>query len=327
MYMQESSAPAPTPGADDKRPIGVALVLAHFPTRQISALKYFLLLLNRLQRTFEFGFYDPPLDHPLMAVLKPDPVTPIRKRWLPVLLSRSAGELWRAMTGRGPKQLIPPDRLRKELLPFGSALSSKAADRIEQFDLAPTFPEQVIVISRVTLSNYHYLIREGHVSLLALGEWDRSMAPPSAAEFVQLVLLRAAYSATEKGAWNTIHLGTRSCAFDFTRNLQDTRMMTLVGLGVCDECRRALEEDGFVDSPAEIRHVAEKLWLGKRNEAGTPANIMARFGYDLYFTRGFTSTFSERVRQLLEEDAAKEFIKMIYLLVGTALLIWLGLKK
>lgn len=280
----------------DKLPISVALVLANFPTKQIAAFKYFLLLLNRLQRTFEFAFYDPPNNHPLMTALRSE-------------------------------QLLDPDQLREHLLPFANELESSAKKRIEKYDLARSFPTQIIVISQATLSNYHYLIRREHVSLLALGEWERSMAPPSAAEFVQLVVLRAAYSATEKGAWETIHVGTRSCVFDFTRNLQDTRMMTLVGLGVCDDCRRALEKDGFSRSPEEIRHVAEKSWLGKRSEPGTPANIMARFGYDLYLTRGFTSTLSERLRQLLEEDVAKEFIKLVYFIVGAALLLWFGLKK
>ena len=277
-------------------PIAIALVLANFPSKQVPAFKFFILLLNRLQHTFEFAFYDADPDDPFMATLR-------------------------------EKQLLNPDVVRAELVPFGGRLQAKARETIERYDLAPTFPTQVVVISQATLSNYHYLIRKRHVTLLALGEWERSMAPPSVAEFMQLVVLRAAYSATEKGAWETIHLGTRGCVFDFTRNLQDTRIMTLVGLGVCHDCRRALEKDGFTQSPDEIGHVVERSWLGKRSEPGTPANIMARLGYDLFLTRGFTSTFRERVTQLLEEDAAKELIKLIFLAVGTALLLWLGLKS
>jgi hypothetical protein len=281
--------------ARTQRPIGVALVLANFPSNQIAAFKYFILLLNRLQRTFEFGFYD----------------APARDKFI---------------CGLTQPGLLDPALTRSGLVPFGERLCLAAEERITQHDLSPNFPEQIVVITQVTLSDYHYLIRDAHVTLLALGEWERSMAPPSAAEFVQLVVLRAAYSATERGAWNTIHLGTRSCIFDFTRNLQDTRMMTLVGLGVCDECRTALEADGFTQSPQEIQHVADRSWLGKRDEPGTPANIMARFGYDLFLTKGFTATFSERARQLLEEEGVKEFIKLAFLIVGAALLFWLGLK-
>lgn len=311
MAGEQTPTPEPAP-----RPVSVALVLAHFPKRHVVAFKYFVLLLNRLQQTFEFAFYDPPVEHALMKLL--------RKRWAFPWTRHSKPNKESGPIGRN---LVDPDDARPHLVPFAETLKAVAEERIKRFDLAPAFPQQVIIISRATLSNYHYLIRKQKVSLLALGEWDRSMAPPSAAEFLQLVVLRAAYSATEKGAWNTIHLGTRSCVFDFTRNLQDTRMMTLVGLGVCGDCENALKKDGFVRSPAELRFVAEKTWLGKRSEPGTPANIMARFGYDLYFTRGFTSTFAERLRQLLEEDAAKELIKLVYLVVGTALLIWWRLKK
>ena len=285
-----------TAGAPPSVPISVALVLANFPQKQIPAFKYFLLLLNRLQRTFEFAFYDPPPDEPLTAALR-------------------------------SKKPVDPGSVRRHLLPFGASLKAIADETINRVDLARAFPSQIIVISQATLSNYHYLIRQKHVTLLALGEWERSMAPPSAAEFVQLVVLRAAYSATEKGAWETIHLGTKSCVFDYTRNLQDTRMMTLVGLGVCNECRQALEHDGFTQAPNEIAHVAERSWLGKRSDPGTPANIMARFGYDLYLTRGFTSTLGERFKQLLEEDAAKEFVKLLFLIAGTGLLVWFGLKN
>jgi hypothetical protein len=123
------------------------------------------------------------------------------------------------------------------------------------------------------------------------------MSPPSAAEFLQVAILRAAYSAMEGGVWNTIHQGTRACIFDFTVNLEDTRLMTLVSLGVCSECREALVADGYPNAPDEIRRIVERSWLGNRNIPGTPANIMAQFGYDLFFSKGFTSTRRERLYQ------------------------------
>lgn len=39
-------------------PVRVGLVLAAFPREKVAAFKYFLLLLNRLQRTFEFEFHE-----------------------------------------------------------------------------------------------------------------------------------------------------------------------------------------------------------------------------------------------------------------------------
>lgn len=277
-------------------PIRVALVLAAFPSEKATAFKYFLLLLNKLQQVFEFQFHDPPREDKLVPFL-------------------------------AAKGLKDPDETREHLLEFADRLKATFDANVRAFDLSTTYVSQVIVISLATLSNYHYLIRRKHVSLLALGKWDRGMAPPSAAEFLQVAILRVAYSALEGGVWNTIHQGTRACMFDFTRNLNDTRLMTLVGVGVCSECRRALVADGFTDAPDEIRQILERTWLGNRNTPGTPANIMAQFGYDLFFSKGFTSTFRERVRELLTEDAAKEVIKLLFGIIFLFLLVWLGLKS
>jgi hypothetical protein len=54
---------------------------------------------------------------------------------------------------------------------------------------------------------------------------------------------------------------------------------------------------------------------------------MAQFGYDLFFSKGFTSTRGERLFQFLEEDAAKELIKLLFGLLLAGLLLWLGLKR
>lgn len=283
-----TSRPAP--------PIRVGLVLAAFPREKETAFKYFLLLLNRLQKTFEFAFYEPPENDPFIRLL-------------------------------GSGEVLDADETRGHLLGFAELLRRRAEGQVREFDLSSSYPAQIVIISLATLSNYHFLIRRKHVSLLALGEWDRSMAPPSAAEFLQVAVLRAAYSALEGGAWNSIHLGTRGCIFDFTANLEDTRFMTLTGLGVCEECERALKQDGMARSSTEIREVVNRSWLGARGTPGTPANIMAQFGYDLFLTKGFTSTLRERVRQLLEEDAAKELIKIIFAVILAGLVFWLGWKK
>jgi hypothetical protein len=279
-----------------KLPIRVGLVLAAFPLEKATAFKYFLLLLNRLQEVFEFQFHDSPASDPLVSLLA------------------CTEALDAVATG-------------DQLLDFATRLKADFDRKIVRHDLSPTYVSQIIIISLATLTNYHFLIRRSHVSLLALGEWDRSMSPPSAAEFLQVAILRAAYSAMEGGVWNTIHQGTRACIFDFTDNLDETRLMTLVGLGVCSECRQALIDDGYTDSPAEIRRIVERSWLGNRNTPGTPANIMAQFGYDLFFSKGFTSTWRERVRQFLQEDAAKEIIKLFFAVLLAGLLVWLGLKK
>jgi hypothetical protein len=197
---------------------------------------------------------------------------------------------------------------------------------IEGADLAESWPTQIIVISLATLANAHYLIRRKKVSLLALGLWQREMAPPSAAEIVQLLVLRAAHSALERGVWNEIHAGTRACLFDFTANLEDTRHMALAGVGVCSACRRALMADGYSNAPEEIRRIVERTWLGDRDRPGTPAAIMASLGYDLYLTKGFSPTAGERALQIVREDGVKELLKVASGVLLLAILIMLGFK-
>jgi hypothetical protein len=276
--------------------IRVALILASFPSETASAFKYFLLLLNRLQHVFEFEFHEPPNNDPFIRYIQ-------------------------------SKKRLNADRTRDQLIPFSARLKEAFNQRIHHFDLSETYVSQIIIISLATLTNYHYLIRRENVTLLTLGEWDRSMAPPSAAEFLQVAILRAAYSALEGEVWNSIHLGTRACMFDFTVNLDETRLMTLVGLGVCSECERALIADGHPKAPNEIRRILERSWLGDRNTPGSPASIMSQFGYDLFLTKGFTTTFRERVKQSLQEDAVKELIKLFFAILLAGLLLWLGITR
>jgi hypothetical protein len=281
-------------GTQDR--LRVALVLGGFPSEKATAFKYFLLLLNRLQRTFEFEFFDPPSEDPLIEILR-------------------------------SKDPLEANSVREKLPAFDNRLRQSVDRVIQEFELAATWPTQIIIVSLATLSNYHFLIRRQKVSLLALGEWERSMAPPSAAECVQVLVLRAAYSALEGAVWNSIHAGTRACVFDFTDNLEDTRLMALAGIGVCSECAAALSADGHASAAQEIRTVVERAWLGERNTPGTPAAIMASLGYDLYLTKGFTPTWRERLAELLREDVFKEAVKLIFALVLAALVLVLGLKK
>ena len=97
-------------------PISVGLVLAAFPRDNATALKYFILLLNRLQRTFEFAFYECTSDDPLV-------------KWL-----KSA-------------RVLDADATRNQLSDFGDRLRQRAEDRIRRYDLSNSYPSQLTVIS------------------------------------------------------------------------------------------------------------------------------------------------------------------------------------
>jgi hypothetical protein len=206
------------------RPIRVGVIFAAFPAKDTTPYKYFLLLLNSLQRSCEFELFDIEEDDDFIKRLS--------------------------------SKIVDADTARNGLEDFGTRIRTQIAMSIEAHDLAVEQPDQLIVITGVTLSDYHYLIRRKLTTMLAVGQWEKAMAPPSLAEFLQLLVLRAPFSALEGNVWNSIHLGNRACIFDFTENLDNARLMALTGVGVCSNCASALACDGFPNAAAEVRRVA-----------------------------------------------------------------------
>ncbi len=261
-------------------PLRVGIAFAAFPAKDITPYKYFLLLLNHLQRSCEFELFDIPEDDGFVRALS--------------------------------AKVVDGDEARAGLEAFGVRFRRNLIETAEAHDLSTGQPHHFIVVTGVTLSDSHYLIRRKQTTMLALGQWEKYMAPPSLAEFLQLLVLRAPYSALEGHVWNTIHLGSRGCIFDFTENLDNARLMALTGVGVCSECAAALARDGFPHAADEIRRVAGRDWRGDRASAGTPANVMERLGYPLYLTKSFEPSLRERLNLLLTEEIAKEVIKFAF---------------
>jgi hypothetical protein len=280
-------------------PIRVGIVFVAFPAKDLAPYKYFLLLLNRLQSSCGFELFDVDEDDEFVQVLNKTVVN---------------------------KTAADGDIVRNGLDAFGIRVRKQIATSVDDFDLSEEQPDQIVVITGVTLSDSHFLIRRKRTTMLCLGEWERHMAPPSLAEFLQLVVLRATYSALEGNAWNTIHLGTRGCIFDFTENLGNTRFMVLTGVGVCSACAAALERDGFSNAANEIRRVASCDWRGDRQIAGTPTNIMERLGYPLYLTKSFEPSLGERLRLLFTDEGSKELIKFVFAILIAWLVFRLGWK-
>ena len=289
--MNEPENQATTTPADHQPPIRVGVAFAAFPVRDITPYKYFVLLLNRLQHSCEYELVD---------IYRKDHYV----KWL-------------------RQKLVPANPARDSLAKFGARIHEQIAAAIDVHGLAVEQPDQLVIVTGATLSDYHYLIRRDKTTLLALGQWERFMAPPSLAEFLQLLLLRAPFSALEGAVWENIHLGNRACVFDFTDNLENTRFMALAGVGVCESCEAALKEDGYPAAPEEIRRVAAREWRGELGTAGTPANIMARLGYNLFLTKGFEPGVVDRLRKIFTDDTVKELIKFSF----AALLAWLVFTK
>lgn len=151
------------------------------------------------------------------------------------------------------------------------------------------------------------------------------MAPPSIFEFIITLLLRQAASFAAPSLSKSIHLGTKGCLFDFTAELSDARYKALQGY-VCSVCRALLKRDGVPHIADEVVGVLSMNWLGKLDDARSPTAIVAKLGYNLFWTQGIRPTWWEAVRGSLRDEGTKELVKLLGGLILAALLIWLGLK-
>src|SRR5262245_20640646 len=95
-----------------QKPLRIGLVFAAFPVKDVTPYKYFLLLLNRLQRSCEFEFLDYEKDD--------------------VFLHR---------LGSGT---LDADEARSELEEFGSRVRKQVQESMAAFDLAREMPKQLI---------------------------------------------------------------------------------------------------------------------------------------------------------------------------------------
>jgi hypothetical protein len=212
-----------------------------------------------------------------------------------------------------------PD-FRKEVL---TSLAEQSRGMAEK-----EIPERLILLTMASFNDsLRYSVSAPGIRILALGDWERFMAPPSLLEFFITLTMRHAVALVSPSLSGDIHLGTKGCLFDFTPILGQARLKTLQGF-VCNYCRKALSTDGHDQLAEELIKVLDThSWLGKSEEPTTPAGIVAKLGYDLFLTRGVTPTLWEKVQASLREEGVKEFVKIVGGIILAALVIWLGLKK
>ena len=65
----------------------------------------------------------------------------------------------------------------------------------------------------------------------------------------------------------------------------------------------------------EFMHILKKDWLGKPADPNTPAGIASNLGYNLFITKGLTTTLGERIKAVLTEEVPKQFIAIIVTII------------
>jgi hypothetical protein len=281
-----------------KRRIGI--VLAGLGDANVDALKFLVLQMNRLQGTFEFEFLPICKDAFLDTLQGYDSSAPLKP------LDRKA--------------------VKADALSFAQRYLNFLTSENTLYTLAESPPDYFIVISLARFTDEYYSARQGPVSILALGDWESHMAPPSILEFILTLIIREALASVSQRLRGSQHLGTKGCVCDFTPNLDEVRIKVLSAF-LCEHCSSALVSDGYPHLSAEVRRVLRKRWLGKIDEPSSPAAIAAKLGYNLFLTKGLKATPLERAITTLQEEGVKEFVKLVAAVILAALLLWLGIKR
>jgi len=276
-------------------PARVGVILADLKNLNITALKYLVVHLNTLQSSIEFEFLAPAPDDPVLFLL-------------------------------GQKEDVDREKCRGMLPSFRERIIRQFEQEQAEYDLADrSLPTNFAVISLAKFSDEHYGLKSGPVQVQALGNWERSMAPPSILEFIVVLLMRQAASFVVPSMGKSFHLGTKGCLFDFTADLGEARYKALQSF-VCSVCRERMKEAGAVNLADDLTRVLDLKWLGAPSDPHCPSGIVAKLGYNLFLTKGIEPTLWENVRSILRDEATKEAIKLIFAILLAAVLLRLGLK-
>ncbi len=247
------------------------------------AIKFFVLAMNKLQRSFEYEFLPAP-EHYVLSVLNAEPVVPrdeIRPR-LADLLEETRAKCDRYNDHRG--------------------MTTR-----ETFD-------HMVVISDGMLSEEYYTMREGIVSVLALGNWDRHLKPPSLLEFIQALVVSESIAAVCPSLKGSVHFGTRGCLCDFTNSLEDARHKVLLGF-MCASCRAELVKAQSEQLAKDVEMLVSKKWVGKLEDANSVTSILGKFGHRLFTTVGIKPTLWESTLTQVRSEGLKQFVEVLWKLV------------
>jgi hypothetical protein len=294
--IQISVIPEPT-SQEAAKPLRIGVLLGDLGKLNRAALTYLIVHLNTLQQSFEFEVLPTAKNDPLVGLLKFQ--TKVRR-----------------------------EDVNGQLQDFWKRTNEHLTQTAEKYKLAQkTYPEKYILLTFSQFTDTWHSTGDRNVAVVALGYWDREMAPPSLLEACITLLLRKSLGLASAPLESSQHLGTKGCLFDFTASFDETRYKTLHGF-ICSDCLDRLKADGKERLAADAARASDAgKWIGKTDDPLAPAGIVAKLGYDLFLTRGVAPTVWQKVKASLRDEAVKELIKVFFLILGAALLLWLGLKK
>jgi len=305
----------------------IGIVLGPFKRLNVTALQYCVLRMNSLQHWFEYEFlpgFELLQDEPQAEYLK----VPERRQ-----LRREDESLRQFLQTLSRDKLVDRGMVEVEAAEFVDVYESYLWHLNQGYGLkygGEPPGKHFVFVTEARFHDNYYLTRQPHVSIMALGNWQRGMAPPSILEFILTLLMRLSVAIVCPSLQGPIHLGTKGCLFDFSRNLSEARQQVLQGF-ICNHCRAALQRHNLENLADDIIPVLDKEWFGRSDDPTSPAGIARNLGYDLFRTKGFEATPTEKFLATMSQEGIKLPFAVSAAVIGavlTALLfVFLGLPQ
>lgn len=171
----------------------IGIVICKMENVNVAALKYFLLMMNRIQDAFEYQLL--PYD---------------RKNKLLNLLSEAVS--------------CNREEARSLLDDFEVKYIEYIDKHNNELKLTDDLPEHYVIISLIRFYDEYYSLRKNNISVIGLGYWEREMSPPTVLEFIFTLIMRESIAAICPTLKKSVHLGTKGCLCDFTNDLGEARL-------------------------------------------------------------------------------------------------------
>jgi hypothetical protein len=179
----------------------------------------------------------------------------------------------------------------------------------------------IVVLSTATFTDRYFVSSQADWAIIAFGDWQATMAPPSIVEFFLSRLITCSMGWAAPAGPPTSHLATKGCIFDFCAKLVDARNSVVSG-HVCADCRAAIASPSLV---ADTEKLIGFGWLGTASEPAEIATTAKKLGFDLFRTRGIKPTVRERLSSLIVEESAKTAFVVVGAVAAAAVMFVLGL--
>lgn len=276
-------------------PLKIGIILNFSENINVTALKYLILYQNVIQESIEFQILPNPQDSTLLDKLKTN------------------AELNR-------------EDIEEEIKNYEESYLEWLNKRALEYGLRSENHDCVVVVSMAKFSDNYYLSWGKEWAIIALGHWERVMAPPSVFESILTLLLQVTIDVACGEDWPRRHHSTKGCTFDFTASLSDARYKALTGY-ICSTCEKTIVESCSERFFNDVKKLHTKDWLGTPDSPSVASLTVKKLGYDLFYTKGVKPSFSERIRQTLEEELVKNILKIMGTIIVAVILVWLGLKS